>query len=253
MTDITSRFSSLAEMQAGHDELLDRREGLPEGATQAAASFWPEVAAFVRRGVATGAVLDASRDRRAAQSILDYWANALYRAGQPAPEARLADFDPSLAPELPDEPCPYRGLAAFGEGDREFFFGRERLLNEMVERLRDGERLLGVVGSSGSGKSSVVLAGLLPRLKGGALPGSEGWRYATIVPGSQPLSRRPGSGRAGCRAGSPAAARASPRSRHLATRRPPRPWSWWWISSRSCSRCAPTTTRGRPSWGNCWG
>ena len=187
MTDITSCFSSLAEMQASHDEMLDRREGLPEG-DEAAASFWPEVATFVRRGVATGAVLDASRDRRAGQSILDYWANALYRAGQPAPEARLADLDPSLAPELPDEPCPYRGLAAFGEGDREFFFGRERLLNEMVERLRDGERLLAVVGSSGSGKSSVVLAGLLPRLKGGALPGSEGWRYATIVPGSQPLA-----------------------------------------------------------------
>ena len=49
MTEITSRFSSLAEMQAGHDELLDRREGLPEG-DAAAASFWPEVAAFVRRG-----------------------------------------------------------------------------------------------------------------------------------------------------------------------------------------------------------
>ena len=187
MTDITSRFSSLAEMQAGHDDLLDRRAGLPEG-DAATASFWPEVADFVSCAVATGAVLDASRDRRAAQSILDYWANALYRAGQPAPQARLADFDPSLAPKLPDEPCPYRGLAAFGEEDREFFFGREGLLNAMVERLREGERLLAVVGSSGSGKSSVVLAGLLPRLKRGALPGSEGWRYATIVPGSQPLA-----------------------------------------------------------------
>ena len=185
MTEITSRFFSLAEMQAAHDELLDRREGLLDAA---AVSFWPEVSAFVRHGVATGAILDASRDRRGAQSILDYWANALYRAGQLAPEARLSDFDPGLAPELPDEPCPYRGLAAFAEQDQEFFFGRDRLLNEMLERLRDGARLLAVVGSSGSGKSSVVLAGLLPRLKGGALPGSEGWRYMTIVPGSQPLA-----------------------------------------------------------------
>ena len=82
MNETVSRFSSLAEMQAGHDELLDRREALPEDEA-AAASFWADVAAFVGRGVATGAILDASRDRRAAQSILDYWANALYRAGQP--------------------------------------------------------------------------------------------------------------------------------------------------------------------------
>jgi hypothetical protein len=186
MTEDISRFPSLADIQANHDMLLDRREALgDEGA--AAASFWGAVGDFAPHRQATGALLDASRDRRAAQSILDYWANALYRAGQPPPEARLADFDPSLAPELPDEPCPYRGLAAFGEADRDFFFGRERLLNDMVERLRDGDRLLAIVGSSGSGKSSVVLAGLLPRLKAGALPGSEGWRYATIVPGSQPL------------------------------------------------------------------
>jgi len=187
MTGDISRFPALADMQASHDDLLDRRETLgDEGAT--AASFWAEATDFVRRGQATGALLDASRDRRAAQSLLDYWANALYRAGQPTPEARLADFDPSLAPELPDEPCPYRGLAAFREDDRNFFFGRERLLNDMLGPLQDGDRLLAIVGSSGSGKSSVVLAGLLPRLKAGALPGSEGWRYVTLVPGSQPLA-----------------------------------------------------------------
>jgi hypothetical protein len=187
MIEDISRFPSLTDMQASHDDLLDRREALPEESA-AATSFWGEVTDFVRRGQATGAFLDASRDRRAAQSLLDYWANALYRAGQLAPEARLADFDPNLAPELPDEPCPYRGLAAFREDDRDFFFGREGLLNDMLDRLRDGDRLLAIVGSSGSGKSSVVLAGLLPRLKAGALPGSAGWRYATIVPGSQPLA-----------------------------------------------------------------
>ncbi|MCX6030642.1 MAG: hypothetical protein NT169_15265 [Chloroflexi bacterium] len=178
-----TRHPSLPALRAAHGELVQRRR-----ATGDTPELLADVRAFIGRGEATGVLLDAEDDRLAAQSLLDFWANTLVRAGEQPPDATLADFDPMLAPELPDTPCPYRGLAAFGEDDREFFFGREELLDKMIGRLRDGDRLLAVVGSSGSGKSSVVLAGLLPRLKGGALPGSEGWRYATIVPGSQPLT-----------------------------------------------------------------
>jgi Tol biopolymer transport system component len=178
-----NRYPSLPALRAAHGELVQRRR-----ATSDTPELLADVRAFIGRGEATGALLDAEEDRLAAQSLLDFWANVLLRGGEQPPDATLADFDPTLAPELPDAPCPYRGLAAFGEEDREFFFGREGLLDKMIGRLRDGERLLAVVGSSGSGKSSLVLAGLLPRLKGGALPGSEGWRYATIVPGSQPLT-----------------------------------------------------------------
>jgi WD40 repeat protein/DNA-binding SARP family transcriptional activator len=59
--------------------------------------------------------------------------------------------------------CPYKGLAQFEPGDAEFFFGRERLVEELVARLADVQ-LLAVVGPSGSGKSSVLRAGLLPAL-----------------------------------------------------------------------------------------
>jgi hypothetical protein len=100
-----------------------------------------------------------------------------------------------LAPELPNELCPYQGLAAFEENDAAFFFGRKRLVQTMIDKLRSGEHLLAVVGSSGSGKSSLVLAGLIPALKQGAIPatddtpGSDQWRYAPrIVPGSDPLA-----------------------------------------------------------------
>src|SRR5438034_528871 len=59
---------------------------------------------------------------------------------------------------------------------------------ELVERLRT-QRLLAVVGPSGSGKSSLVLAGLIPALKAGALPGSQDWCYLPpLVPGSDPLA-----------------------------------------------------------------
>jgi WD40 repeat protein/class 3 adenylate cyclase len=81
---------------------------------------------------------------------------------------------------------PYRGLESFDVGDAPFFFGRERLVAEMIGRLA-GSTALGVVGPSGSGKSSAVRAGLLSALGGGALPGSEGWATAVLRPGAYPL------------------------------------------------------------------
>lgn len=81
---------------------------------------------------------------------------------------------------------PYRGLTTFEASDAEFFFGRERLLAEIVSRLA-GTPLLGIVGPSGSGKSSVVRAGLIPGLASGVLPGSERWTVALLRPGEHPL------------------------------------------------------------------
>jgi WD40 repeat protein/DNA-binding SARP family transcriptional activator len=82
--------------------------------------------------------------------------------------------------------CPFKGLASFEADDAPYFFGRERLVAELVARLV-GAPLLAVVGPSGSGKSSVVRAGLLPALKSGVLPGSEQWPQILIRPGEHPL------------------------------------------------------------------
>jgi YD repeat-containing protein len=82
--------------------------------------------------------------------------------------------------------CPYKGLATFDTEDAEYFFGREQLVAELVARLV-GSPLLGVVGASGSGKSSAVRAGLLHALAGGVLPGSDGWARALIRPGEDPI------------------------------------------------------------------
>jgi WD40 repeat protein/DNA-binding SARP family transcriptional activator len=68
-----------------------------------------------------------------------------------------------LAPER--DVCPYQGLAPFEAADAEFFFGRERLVDELVGRLADAP-LLAVIGPSGSGKSSLLRAGLVPALGG---------------------------------------------------------------------------------------
>jgi len=71
---------------------------------------------------------------------------------------------------------PYRGLRAFTEADASVFFGRERLVRQLISRLQEDHPLrnfLAVVGPSGSGKSSVVSAGLVPALRRGVTPEPE--------------------------------------------------------------------------------
>ncbi|HSK56805.1 MAG TPA: BTAD domain-containing putative transcriptional regulator [Jiangellales bacterium] len=81
--------------------------------------------------------------------------------------------------------CPYKGLAFFDIDDAPYFFGRERLVARLVARLVD-TRLLAVVGASGSGKSSVVRAGLVAAIREGMLPGSLRWSVVVTTP-TQPV------------------------------------------------------------------
>ena len=76
--------------------------------------------------------------------------------------------------------CPFKGLAPFETADAEFFFGRERLVDELVARLADAP-LLAVVGPSGSGKSSLLRAGLLPTLEWESVLVRPGERTPTVV------------------------------------------------------------------------
>ena len=91
----------------------------------------------------------------------------------------------------PDAINPYKGLLAFTEADEALYFGREALTQKLLNRLSEtGEqayRFLAIVGPSGSGKSSLVSAGLIPALRRGALPGSEGWYVLTVTPGADPF------------------------------------------------------------------
>ena len=77
---------------------------------------------------------------------------------------------------------PYRGLASFREEDAAFFFGREVFTEQLWQAVDRGSLVAVVLGSSGSGKSSAVFAGLLPRLR------EEGdWRILTLRPGTHPF------------------------------------------------------------------
>ena len=80
-----------------------------------------------------------------------------------------------------DIPCPYRGLFHFGPNDAEVFFGRELFVEELYSATKT-RNFISVLGASGSGKSSVVLAGLVPKLQ------KEGhWQFTHFRPGTAPF------------------------------------------------------------------
>lgn len=128
---------------------------------------------------------------------------AIGRAIHPDPKSRFRRVDdfaralrqsvgldvgpvPSRGPAMTRQRNPYKGLRAFQETDAADFHGRRSLIQEMIGVLGNG-RLLTVVGPSGSGKSSVVRAGLLPEIRNGALPGSEAWAITDMFPGTHPF------------------------------------------------------------------
>ncbi len=121
------------------------------------------------------------------------------RATAPFPEDRhasaaelLADLDEVLGTELPETPRPvvsrnpFKGLRAFEEGDAADLYGRDELIATLVAAVSE-HRFVTVVGPSGSGKSSVVGAGLLPALAAGALDGSDAWFRVACTPGPDPV------------------------------------------------------------------
>jgi WD40 repeat protein len=115
------------------------------------------------------------------------WRAALLRARQAGP-ARVAGQSGTL---VGDQVCPYRGLEPFTDRDAALFFGREGVVEDLVAEVETreastaGPRVVVLVGSSGSGKSSVLRAGLVPRLRDRA---DRAWAVSVMVPGTNPVA-----------------------------------------------------------------
>jgi WD40 repeat protein/transcriptional regulator with XRE-family HTH domain len=116
---------------------------------------------------------------------------ALHAEDQPEVARRLLELAATVRRE--DAPAtglpPYKGLYYFDESDSELFFGREALTETLMDRLNAGlkadHRFLAIVGASGSGKSSVVRAGLIPALRW--RQPSSSWYMYVMTPTSHPL------------------------------------------------------------------
>jgi WD40 repeat protein/DNA-binding SARP family transcriptional activator len=83
--------------------------------------------------------------------------------------------------------CPFKGLAFFDRTDAEYFCGREQLVSDVLARLVESP-IVGILGPSGIGKSSLLRAGVLQALSAGQLPGSGGWRQALLRPSEHPVA-----------------------------------------------------------------
>ena len=98
----------------------------------------------------------------------------------------MAEVTPA-ATAVPARPNPFPGLRPFRTDEEHLFFGREQQIDRMVDKLAQ-RRFLAVVGTSGSGKSSLVNCGLRPALHRGYMAGAGAdWRMATCHPGHDPL------------------------------------------------------------------
>ena len=158
------------------DRIVAESGGVPGLVGQVAAA-WTRAQAMRRVGDAAARTSAGRAEWRLAEDDLATGVvelqDARERAALAAPGRRLPG-------------CPFKGLASFDVEDAGVFFGRERLVADMVARL-PGTRLMGVVGDSGSGKSSALRAGLLAALVEGVLPASASWPLALIRPGERPL------------------------------------------------------------------
>jgi WD40 repeat protein/DNA-binding SARP family transcriptional activator len=196
-------YGAEATAQEAAGSVLERTGGIPLLVHQAAGDWAQAQAAQQLEETARQIASSRSRLRVDHAKFTDDVVDLRELREHTQQVARLATGQDPAGEEPEEGPtaavCPYKGLARFEASDTEFFFGRERLVAELITHLV-GAGLVGVVGPSGSGKSSLVRAGLLPALADGALPGSERWRQVLVRPGEHPMAEL---SRVGARPGAP--------------------------------------------------
>ena len=134
----------------------------------------------IERGFSGSPVWDEQLDGVAGMTVAIDSRRPEVRAAFIIPTTQLINACPELA-EQAIPPCPYRGLFAFREQDAQYFFGREAFTQQLVKAVRR-QSFVAVIGASGSGKSSVVFAGLIPQLRS-----QEGWLIEAFRPGDRPF------------------------------------------------------------------
>ncbi|ATQ67861.1 MULTISPECIES: nSTAND1 domain-containing NTPase [Methylosinus] len=151
----------------------------------------PEIRKLIDRVKATGRRLYDPSDREVAQNVISYWASDLFEGDEPgalsAALPQLDAFDSASAPDVSTAPNPYKGLSAFGEADAEQFHGREGAANRLVETLREKPIVL-VVGQMGCGKTSFVMAGVVPQLKSAMRREQKNPVLLSFSPGADPFA-----------------------------------------------------------------
>jgi serine/threonine protein kinase/DNA-binding SARP family transcriptional activator/WD40 repeat protein len=156
-------------------ELLSGTRPPMDGNIPSVASLRPGVPVVVDEVIAQASADDPADRHETPEQFLDALLVAL---GQPTPPEEVVDA--ALSPAR----NPYKGLQAFQSSDAADFYGRADVVDELLSAV-SAKRLVAVVGPSGIGKSSVVRAGLIPKVQAGALDGE--WLVTDLYPGSFPF------------------------------------------------------------------
>lgn len=179
IAEVVALYAAGAEA-APIDAIAEASGGVPAEINRLA-SQWARGEASRRLGETAARAAEGRTDLRALESRL---ADNVIDLQFLRERAQLYGDGAGLAVDGTKE-SPFKGLASFDVADAGVFFGRERLVAEMIGRL-PGATFLGVVGPSGSGKSSAVRAGLVPAIAAGILAGSDSWPTMLLRPGAHP-------------------------------------------------------------------
>ncbi|MGH3829079.1 MAG: trypsin-like peptidase domain-containing protein, partial [Pseudonocardiaceae bacterium] len=144
-------------------------------------------------GLVVGMVSSVARPDRLARGQMTAYATPTETLRKVCPELAVSRI------------CPYRGLESFTIADAEWFHGRGHAVDAVLASLRHDRRFLALLGPSGSGKSSLIHAGVLPALGRGEIPGSDRWGWLSVRPGAEPFAQLEQAGLPDAAAGLPVA------------------------------------------------
>ena len=230
------------------DSLLDASGGMPRQVHELAGE-WARREAARRVNAVAGRAAAGRADLRLVESELADGVEALEAARERVARVEDSQEEPVV--------CPFKGLASFEVADAPYFFGREQLVAQLIARLV-GAPMLGVIGPSGSGKSSVVQAGLLPALAERCVA-----RQRRLASGRDPAGRAADAGAArrprawrtqsGSFSPSTSSRRSSPPvATSVSARTSSTSWCGWPAGTASSSwRSAPTSTAIAPTTPSC--
>ncbi len=175
-------FSTFGFPQTGAIDGVPGNGHVTDDTTHNGAQVWEITSDQVTEGFSGAPVWDDLRDRviGMVSVVLDPdERKRLGRVGFMVPTETIRSICPALGP---CDRSPYVGLLSFTGDDEDIFFGRDEILNSLIDRLRNRPHFLAIVGPSGCGKSSLIRAGLIPALQRGAIAGSARWEVISINP-----------------------------------------------------------------------
>lgn len=172
-------FASVSQLRKTHFAMLEAETTNEERLSL------EQISEFLKRVAITGRHVQKFSERDTARGIMDFWRARLH--GNANARLEFAPYERSMEGERQIATSPYMGVQPFNESDQESFYGREEAIEQLVNKLRQTKCLI-LYGVSCCGKTSLVEAGVVPRLKSDLSQSGKAWHcLPKIRPGADPV------------------------------------------------------------------